>query len=149
MKQLFLFIPFIVLLCTSNVYGQITETEKIETIQLLPADFQDFFRQFFQNYETQITLIKTPLLVRKQEYHSNSTELFNKKKLQEKWGFINEDFFIENFIIDEEWCGYWLKTDDTHITYEKALCEADFSIEFHFKKSKNKWFLTKLVFNNY
>jgi len=149
MKKLLLLIPFIALLCVTTAYGQVTELPKIETVQQLPKDFQKFFRKFTQNRETQIALIKTPLIDHYYDFDGKKKEHINKENLKKQWGFLTNDYFIENLILEEEWCGYWRKIDDTHIAYIKGLCEAGYSFEYYFEKIKNTWFLTEVVCNNF
>jgi hypothetical protein len=144
-KLIFLFF----LLCASNIYGQNTELLKIESVQQLPKDFQDFFQQFTQSRETQIALIKTPLIEYNNDYDDTKKERRHKKNLKEYWEFLSNDFFIENTSFKEQWCGYWRKTDEAHITYIIGICEAGFSFEYYFRKIKNKWFLAEIVCNNF
>jgi hypothetical protein len=149
LKKIWLLIPFVVLFGISNAFGQITDTSNREILESLTADLQRFLQQFISQREAQIALLRTPLFVRTKDYHSDSTQRFTKKKLQESWNFLPNDFFSASTNANERYYSFWQTTNETNITYVIGMNETGFSAEYYFKKIRNKWLLTQVVYNNY
>lgn len=133
------------------------------TLETLPLDFQEFFRNFTRNRETQISLINNPLIF--------NSEYIDNVNLKKNWEFTQKEFFREGtFFIEkaifgeyvffvetssytdtarERWWGSWRKNDNNTIIYRRSFVaecydEGRFAFEeFTFKKINNRWSLVE------